>query len=379
MPIKVVPHAAEWQDAVLAFNDRMAAGGSPWGFYPEFVPDWIPHSEGADVWREYHLAVEDDSTVRAGYALKPQIWRVKGRDEWVTDWQGPFTEGAVNSKYGTLGLRMIRDMLKKYPFLYSLGHGGDDEPLVQLLRSLGWTLHGTPFCLRVLRPYRFLRHNQYLRRSGAKRAVLDTLAYTGLGSMGVRALHAGIAARSGQVGVTYDVTVVESFAAWTDEIWESAAGDYSCVARRDSRMMNRLLPKHGWPGGVRLKITDAGKAIGWAVVHDKKMNGDPRFGDLRVGLVTDVFGPVSAAAGIVRAAHNYLATQGVDLVCSNQAHPSWIAGFRKNGYIVLEDRRLFAISPQFRELLEPFETTIQSLHLTNLDGHGPHGFVADEG
>ena len=114
MPIKIVPHAAVWKDAVLAFNQRMAEGGSKWGFYPEHEPDWIPKVDGAKAWREYHLAIENGEFVRAGYALKPQLWSIQGRDEWVADWQGPFTEAAIDPKYSTLGLRIIRDMLKKH-------------------------------------------------------------------------------------------------------------------------------------------------------------------------------------------------------------------------------------------------------------------------
>ena len=190
MPIRVVPHSMEHKDAVHAFNLRMRAGGSKWGFYVDPEPDWIPKRTGASAWREYHVAVDDEGHVRGGYALKPQRWLIHGTPEWVTDWQGPFTEGAVDLRYSALGLRMIRDMLKKYPLLYSTGHGGDDEPVVQLLRSLGWTLHPMPLCLRIMRPYRFLRGNAYLRKSRRRALALDALAFTGLGSLGIGALHA---------------------------------------------------------------------------------------------------------------------------------------------------------------------------------------------
>jgi len=58
MPIRVVPHAAEHRDAVHAFNLRMRAGGSKWGFYEDSEPDWVPNRPDAAVWREYHLAIE---------------------------------------------------------------------------------------------------------------------------------------------------------------------------------------------------------------------------------------------------------------------------------------------------------------------------------
>ena len=91
-------------------------------------------------------------------------------------------------------------------------------------------------------------------------------------------------------------------------------------------------------------------------------------------LLSDCFGAPHDAAEIVSATHNYLSAQNVDLVFSNQSHPEWIRGFRNNGYVTLANRRVFAISPPFSEKLAPFSKTIANLHLTNMDGHGPHGF-----
>ena len=66
MPVKLVPHSIDMKDAVNNFNARMRAGGSPWGFYEDPNPDWIPKRDGAATWREYHLAVEDGEHVRGG-------------------------------------------------------------------------------------------------------------------------------------------------------------------------------------------------------------------------------------------------------------------------------------------------------------------------
>src|SRR5262245_30034037 len=98
MPIEIVPHKAELSAAVAEFNERMNQGGSKWGFYTDPLPDWIPKlREDQKVWREYHLAVEDGTIVRGGYALKPQQWLIRGEIQIVTDWQGPFSEGAISN------------------------------------------------------------------------------------------------------------------------------------------------------------------------------------------------------------------------------------------------------------------------------------------
>ncbi|MEQ8483719.1 MAG: hypothetical protein RIB46_05105 [Pseudomonadales bacterium] len=362
--------------AVDEFNGRMRAGGSPWGFYTDAVPDWIPRAAGARAWREYHIAVDDEGFVRGGYALKPQEWHINGTTRLVTDWQGPFTEGAVNARYATLGLRMIRDMLKKYPLLYSLGHGGHDTPVVKLLQSLGWTLHEMPICLKVHDASAFLRRNAYLRNTTARARLLDLLALTGLGPLAIRLLQAAVRWWHRPGGASCQASVVAEFGAWADSVWDNARSRYACLAARDSAMLNRLLPQEGWPGGTRLQVNRGGETIGWAVVHIKRMSNDPRFGDLNVGMISDCFATPEDAAGVIQAADDHLSRQGVEIVVSNQSHPDWVAGFRASGYLVLEGRRLFAISPELKDALEPFPETVRGLHLTNMDGHGPHGFTA---
>ena len=168
MPIQIVPHERRHSPSVEAFNQRMRAGGSPWGFYVDPDPHWIPRQPGTQVWREYHLAVEDDGVVRGAYALKPQDWWVRGAVHVITDWQGPFSEGSVDPRFNTLGLRMMRDMLKKRPALYSWGHGGNEQPVVQMLQKMGWTMHETDFALLVVHAGRFLRLNRLLRNTALR-------------------------------------------------------------------------------------------------------------------------------------------------------------------------------------------------------------------
>lgn len=376
MSIRIVPHSCEFSGAVAAFNERMRVGGSPWGFYVDPIPDWIPQTDGSRAWREYHLAVDDDGVVRGGFALKPQEWQVNNESMLVTDWQGPFTEGAVNSRYATLGLRIIRDMLKRYPLLYSLGHGGRDTPVVKLLESLGWTLHEMPICIRVNHPSEFLKRNGYLRSSDGRARLLDLLAVTGIGSIGIRMLQQAIRVRHRRRRSDYQATVVPEFGEWADSLWSDVRGHYSCLAFRDRAMMNHVLPTQGWPGGTRLQVKRQEVTVGWVVVHVKNMSSDPRFGDLRVGLISDCLSAPEDSAAVIEAADAYLSEQDVDLVVSNQSHPDWVEGFRASGYLVLGRKRLFAISPQLRDALEPFDKTVRGLHLTNMDGHGPHGFTA---
>ncbi len=372
MSIQIVPHAATHSAAVERFNARLTAGGSRWNFYTDPTPDWIAPRDGQSVWREYHLAVDDDGEVRGAFALKPQPWWVRGALHTVTDWQGPFSEGSVDPQYTTLGLRMIRDMLKKRPLLYSWGHGGDDQPVVQMLLKMGWQMHQTPFCLLVLHPYNFLRRNGLLRSSPARRLALDVGAFTGLGWLGLKVLHAGVRWRQGRsLRISATATEVPSFGPWADALWDRVKNRYQAIALRDADSMNALVPQGAWPPGIRLKVERGGEVIGWTVVLDTQMRGDARFGSLRVGSVVDCLADPADTGEVVAVATGFLARRGVDIVVSNQSHPDWARGFEQNGYAVLPNRRMFAPSPALRALLEPFDDTARGLHLTNMDGHGP--------
>jgi hypothetical protein len=374
MSITIVPHAEHRKGSVEAFNARMRAAGSPWGFYVEPEPRWIPRREGTGVWRELYLALQKDGAVVGGYALKPQAWLVNGQPQTLADWQGPFSLGAVDPRYAALGLRMLRDMLKKQPLLYSWGHGGEGEPIVRMLRKMGWLLLPTPFLFRVCRPFAFLRKNGLLREDPRKALAQDVLAWTGLGSIGVRALHLFLRMRS-----------LERFRARAEErselgsaadvIWERAKGRYDAIAVRDAQTMRALLPREHtteeWPAPHRLLVRKNGELLGWAAVVDCRLSGDRRFGDLHVGMIADYLALPEDAGEVVHAAYDYLHDLGVDIVIANQAHPGWIDAFRENGFVAIADRRFFCASPALEKALAPVSSTRRGLFLTNMDGHGP--------
>ncbi len=371
MSISVVPHCKELCAAVEAFNERMRTEGSPWGLYVDPEPDWLPKRPGQNVWREYYVAVDEQHAVHGGFALKPQEWRIRGETKIVTDWQGPVSEGSVNPRHASLAMRLIREMVKIRPALFSWGHGGNDQPVVQILRKMDWLIHETPFCLLVLRPARFLRLNAYLRTSAARRAGLDLLAFSGAGFAGFRALHALLRLMAYR---RFRATPVEisDFGPWADDLWERCRSRYAAIAVRDAASMNVLAPASGWPPVIRLRVDRSGETIGWALVMDTRMRRDARFGDLRVGSIVDCFADPADAGDVVSAATAYLRRRGVDIIVSNQSHPRWIRGFAEVGYLVLPRRRLFVASPELRQTLEPFADTARGLHLTNMDGHGPH-------
>ena len=144
-------------------------------------------------------------------------------------------------------------------------------------------------------------------------------------------------------------------------------GQRPSVGFRDAATLNDLNPTDGrWPGGIRLRVKRNGEDVGWAVVTDNQLEDDPRFGDLRVGCVADSLAAPEDAAVVVGAATRFLESRGVDVIGSNQSHPDWIAGFAAAGYVILDRRRFFAVSPEFQKVLAPFEETARGLHMLSL-------------
>jgi hypothetical protein len=312
--------------------------------------------------------VEDGKEVRGGYALKIQPCWLNGRLATICDYQGPVSEGSIDPRYGMLAIRLFRDMRRRQPLLYSWGHGGEDAVALQIIRKLDWWVHTTPFCLRVLRPARFLHRNAWLRTSAASRAGLDLLSASGVGWLGLRALHGGLGLRRhGRQRVT--VEPIERFGAWADELFERCKRRYTLVAVRDAKNMNTLLPRDGWPPGIPLRVARAGETLGFVVVMDTSMSGDARFGDLRVGSIVDCFGSPEDAPEVVGAGFDFLRERGVDLVVSNQP-PAWSGALALHGFVVLPRRRTLAASPELLQALQPVGSTASGIHLTNLDGHG---------
>ncbi len=371
MSIRIVPHSKEFSAGVEAFIRRMRAGGSSHGFYVDPEPDWIPKRPGQNVWREFYVAIDEQNEVHGGFCLKPQDWIIRGETKVVTDWQGPVSEGSVNPQYAPLAMRLIREMVKMRPAIYSWGHGGNEQPMLQLLLKMNWFTHATPFCLRVLRPFRFFRLNRYLRTSKLRRIALNLMAFSGVGVVGVRVLHAFLRLRAMR---RFPATAVEfkEFGSWADDLWKRCQSRYTAIAVRDAASMNLLAPATGWPPVTRLRIERAGEPIGWALVMASRMRGDARFGDLYVGSIVDCFADPADAGDVVSAATTFLRRLAVDIIVSNQSHPGWVEGFGVNGFLLLPGRRLFVASPELKRLLEPISEITSGLHLTNMDGHGPH-------
>lgn len=373
MPIVIRPHAAEYVEAVIRFNQRLMAAGAVDWMQAEAGPQpaWLPKRNGQPLYNEIFLALENDE-VRGAYVLKHQEFSFGGDQvSSIGYYHHPISEGTINKAYGMVGALMIRDALSREPLLYCLGMDGYDKPLPQMLKLLGWKDYLVPFYFRVLHPFRFLRHMEALRENSRKRLLMDFAAFTGAGWAAIKALHGFRALRNGSTAAG-SLNEVPAFDVWTDDIWQRAKGCYSMTAVRNSDVLKKLYPT-SQSHFTRLQIVRDGTVLGWAVVAERVHK--PRFGSLRVGSIVDCFALPENAPTIVRAATETLQEDGFDMIVTNQSNSDWGMAFQRAGYLHGPSNFVFATSPKLSALLSPFDARKTNTHFTRGDGDGlPHSF-----
>jgi hypothetical protein len=248
--------------------------------------------------------------------------------------------------------------------------GGADRPLPRLLKTLKWRLVACPFFFRVAHPYRFLREIVYLRRQRSRRLLLDTLAFSGLGWLGFKALHQwkGWHGRRSSVGTVSQI--VPEFSSWVDRIWERSRDPYALIAVRDAVILNALYPAHN-KLFIRVQVTRQEEPIGWAVLLDTAMTNHKQFGNVRLGSLVDCLALPGNELDVVTAATRLLLERGVDLIVSNQLHRAWTEAMVRAGFLSGPSNFMFVVSPALAALLDPFEATADRIHMTRGDGDGP--------
>uniref|UniRef100_UPI0025E9CE43 hypothetical protein n=1 Tax=uncultured Phenylobacterium sp. TaxID=349273 RepID=UPI0025E9CE43 len=266
MAVRVVPYEAAHEPLVQAFNRRLAERGTTWGFYAQATPKWLAAGETPNARRDFYLGLDDDGVVRAGYCLKPEHFLLQGEPFEFTSIQGPVSEGLVDPAYRMLALQLIRDMESRASHLFAWGAS---DRVLELLLRLKWRAFQAPLQLRIQRPSRFLRHNAFLRQEGHNRVVLDILARSGAGGLGVSLAQAilQLSGRGARVART-ETTQVERFGSWADHIWSAAGQNYGLIARRDQATMNAMVPAVRGPPDKILQMRVGRTTKGSPVVMD---------------------------------------------------------------------------------------------------------------
>lgn len=369
-PLRIEPYTEDRVPALRAFNRRLAGGGARWRFPEDPRPDWLHWTPRSEVFQELFLLLEGEA-VRGGYVLKHQPVSLKGKIRQTGNLYMPLSEGTINRAYSLVGARLFSDALRREPLLFAVGLGGPNAQVTSLVRALGWQLQPVPFFFKVLNGTRFLRHIRYLRTTRLRRFFLDLAALSGTGWLGAQVARA-LLCRSPQSHAQLRVELVDRFGDWADHLWQRCAASYSFVAVRTSEILNRIYPM-GRAGVFRLCISDAGQVIGYAVIQEEESLHSELMGEMRVGTIVDALAQPEHAAAVIWLAARVLQQRGVDVIISNQSHPSWGAALRQAGFLEGPSRCIFAAASDLAEEIRAVDPEGRELHLNRGDGDWPWG------
>ena len=145
MKIEIKPYKVGNINSVIDFNIRLKSGGTQLSFLESNIPNWLPKFDDMKIFQESFLALENDSIVRGAYMLKQQEFSFKGDVVSIASYHQPISEGIVNKKYNSIGIRLIMDGLNRQPLLFALGMGGYDEQITKVLEAMRWNIFSIPF------------------------------------------------------------------------------------------------------------------------------------------------------------------------------------------------------------------------------------------
>ena len=361
--IRIQPYTEDWTAAVRDFNRRILTTGLDEDLrFPESHIPWYPKSDTAPIFQEFHLAVEE-STVRGAFCLTFERWKLDDEMIAVSHYRLPISEGIRDKAYKTVSEDMIRAALARQPYLYSIGMGGLNGLLAKSLKRRDWALTEIPFLFKVNHPQRFLRNTPALRKTRARKMLLDGAVLSGAGWLAIKTMQAFRSAGSVR---TEAAAIVSEFEEWADDLWSKAAPSYRFLVSRDRASLNLRYPP-SQERFIRLKIGTSG----WAVLLDTAMKNNRYFGDMRVGTIVDILAHSDEAAEVARAAARELERRGVDLLVTNQSHRIWVNAFRRAGFLEGPSNYAYAVSPPLAKRLGNLETVRPEIHLTRGDGPGP--------
>ena len=371
MTVLIEPFDSAHLDAVRSLNTRLREGGHS-TFFSE-TPSEFDHATATSepqcsVFEERFVAAEQENA-RGAYCLKYQQFRVNGVESHLADYRLPISEGVINSRFGMIGLLLLRDAMKRESRMIAVGMGGLHEPLGKLLTAWKWRLVLCPFFFQVVKPFQFLRKCLHLRKRPWLKLAADAAAFSGTGWLAVKGAHFLKRSYGHRRGCAADL-VPHFDPDWCDPVWHAAKDSYAMIAVRTANVLNELYPA-GDTRFERLRVMKNGSVVGWAVALNTQMIDHNYFGNMRVGSVADCLAVPGFETDVISAVSIHLRHNAVDLIVSNQLSNSWCRAFSAKGYLSAPSNFALAVSPQLANDLHPFEEVSHRIHLNRGDGDGP--------
>ena len=334
----------------------------------------IPHSENLNInnliFQSSFILIENKITVRAGYTLKSQLFKVNDKLLQVGYYYRPISAGLFNKKYNICGVLLLNDAQKKNANLFGLGMGSYSEPLPKLFKSLNWKLQKIPFFFKVHKPNLFLKNIKYLKSTKLKSFLISLLLYSGLGWLFIKFTFILLSLINFRLERKQSVTVKEivELDKRLDLIWENSKQYYSFIAVRNSEYLKTLYSDEKF---IKLKFIENNQIIGWSISLCTRLNDHNYFGHMKLGSIVDCLSLKGYETTIIKKTSNMLKNKGADLIVSNQSHIFWKKAFKINSFINGPSNYVFASSRILSEKLEIDQKLEDRMHITRGDGDGP--------
>ena len=326
MSYRLVPYTKELESAAKRANIRFGRSGA----MPFLLPDHAaPSGAAGPVRRQHWLVVDSDDEVRGGCLLQSVPGWVDGEEADVVNVQSPLSEGLADRRYAGLAPWLVRELVRRHPFSYSVGMGGEHMPYPRLLRALGWRVEPVPFYFRVLDGRLFLANMQLLRRNPR----LGWLAAAGgavplLPDAAFALLHAWRTRDS-----THAATAWQNAPEWT-----VLRSRYGFAMDRTPMILDALYPP-GDHNFVRLHIPGAA-----GVLRVSALRGHAYFGNLVVATLVEAFCLPGAERALLQATVEEARSMGAGLLVTNQTAPELRQALESAGWLSYPSNYLLAVS-----------------------------------
>ncbi len=366
--LRFQPYTEEGAGLVAEFNRRISRANPPFLIPADPGDCWLPKIENRKIYQETFLAAEGGE-VRGAYTLRAQPFSFAGEVHTVAACQMPISEGIVDKRYSFIGPRILHDALRRQPLLYGLGIGSLNASITRLERAMGWSVQVVPFFFKIRNAFNFFKNIEHLRNTWVNRRMLDAAAYSGVGWAGSRLANLFLTRTNG-IQRLLSTEEVSGFSPWADEIWRACESRYAMTAVRDVDVLDVLYPADQ-PKFIRIKVSEDGRVIGWAVMLDTQMSENKYFGNMRVGSIVDCLALPEDATKVICAAAEALDRRGVDLMLSNQSHIAWRGALKTVGFLQGPSNFILTLSKQVSRLLADIDPSGDGIHINRADGDGP--------
>jgi hypothetical protein len=365
MPPLIREMLPEDAESIRDFNSRLEKAGVTFTF-PVRLSELMQKYPGVEAPYQAAYVLRDGSAVRGGYILKSEQVFVGEQSLTAGNYQLPLSEGIIDRKYAMVGVQLIKDALGRQSRLYCLGMGNTARPLPRLLSKLGWAVSKVPFLFRVENAGNFTREISWLRRGTRVRFLLDFARNTGTlaGIIGLTRLRRRVFGPKTPSGVSS--AEVPEFSEEIDEIFFAARDDYGLMCDRRAAAMRARLPAND-SKLVRIVLRRSGKVVGWVVVSISQLLNHTQFGNMKLGCIVDGLAALPDVGLLVAEACKRLETARCDLLVSNQTHPVWIRGLRRQGFFQGPSNFILALSAPLAASLG----AVSAAHFNRADGDGP--------